>query len=123
MLHELTDLPDKAELLPAAAAANARIRPEGTRNLLAAAEAAGARRFVAQSVAWQIAGDGGDAVAELERLVLGADGVLLRYRRFYGPGTYHEDELPAKPHIHVDAAARRTVAALDVPAGVVEIVE
>jgi alpha-1,2-mannosyltransferase len=37
--------------------ANARMRPEGTRNLLAAAEAAGASHFVAQSIAWHLPGD------------------------------------------------------------------
>jgi hypothetical protein len=40
--------------------------------LLAAPEAAGVSRFVAQSIAWQLPGDAGAAVAELERLVLGA---------------------------------------------------
>ena len=39
--------------------ANARIRREGTRNLLAAARAAGAERFVAQSIAWTPPGDDG----------------------------------------------------------------
>jgi nucleoside-diphosphate-sugar epimerase len=53
VLNELTDLPDK---LAARNEANARMRREGTRNLLAAAEAAGASRFIAQSVAWQLSG-------------------------------------------------------------------
>jgi nucleoside-diphosphate-sugar epimerase len=34
---------------------NARIRDQGTRNLLTAAAAAGARRVVAQSIAWAYA--------------------------------------------------------------------
>ena len=34
---------------------NARVREEGTRNLVAAAIAAGAQRLVAQSVAWAYA--------------------------------------------------------------------
>ena len=88
VVNELTDLPDQ----PAATNdANARMRREGARNLLAAAKAAGASRFVAQSIAWQLRGDAGAAVSELERLVLAADGVVLRYGRLYGPGTYYEE--------------------------------
>jgi nucleoside-diphosphate-sugar epimerase len=123
VLHELTDLPDEAARIPEHAAANARIRREGTASLLAAATAAGARRFLAQSVAWRLPGDGGAAAAELERTVLAAGGVVLRYGRFYGPGTYHEEDLPEQPRIHVDDAARRTVAALDAPPGVLTIAE
>jgi hypothetical protein len=37
---------------------NDRIRTEGTRNLLAAAKAAGARHFLAQSIAWRPSGRG-----------------------------------------------------------------
>lgn len=122
VLHELTDLPDDASLI-GDGAANARIRREGTRNLLAAARAAGAQRFVAQSVAWELEGEGGDAKAELERLVLDAGGVVLRYGSFHGPGTYHPDDLPPRPRIHVDAAARRTVELLDAPSGIVEVVD
>ncbi len=58
ILHELTDLPDDAERIRELAAANNRIRREGTRNLLDAAEVAGANRFVAQSVAWELPGEG-----------------------------------------------------------------
>lgn len=107
---------------PRADEANARMRREGTRNLLAAAEAAGASHFVAQSIAWQVPGDAGAAVAELERLVLAANGVVLRYGRLYGPGTYYEHEKPEPPRVHVDEAARRTVPALDATAGVVEVI-
>src|SRR4051795_8860083 len=54
VVNEPTDLPDQ----PAAISeGNARIRREGTRNLLAAAKAAGASRFIAQSVAWRLSGD------------------------------------------------------------------
>lgn len=122
VLHELTDLPDDADRI-GDGAANARIRREGTRNLLDAARAAGAARFVAESVAWELDGEGGAAKAELERSVLEAGGVVLRYGRFHGPGTYYPDALPPPPRIHVDAAARRTVALLDAPSGIVEIVE
>jgi nucleoside-diphosphate-sugar epimerase len=120
VVNELTDLPDR----PAAAnEGNARMRREGTRNLLAAAEAADASRFLAQSVAWRLAGEGGAAVEELERLVLAAGGVVLRYGRLYGPGTYYEDEPPAPPRVDVDVAARRTVSLLDAPSGIVEITD
>jgi nucleoside-diphosphate-sugar epimerase len=121
VIHQLTDLPDD-EASIGSAEGNARMRREGTRNLLAAAHAAAAPRFFAQSVAWDPPGDGGLAKAELERMTLEADGVVLRYGRFYGPGTYHEAP-PAHPRIQIDEAASRTAALLDVPAGVYEIVE
>jgi nucleoside-diphosphate-sugar epimerase len=87
------------------------LRTQGTDNLLAAAQKAGARRFVAQSFAgWPYARTGGpvktesdpldpdpppalkttlDAIRHLERQVGGAglEGVVLRYGGFYGPGT------------------------------------
>jgi nucleoside-diphosphate-sugar epimerase len=120
VVNELTDLPDE----PAATNdANVRMRREGTRNLLAAAQAAAASRFVAQSIAWQLPGDAGAAVTYLERLVLAADGVVLRYGRLYGPGTYYEDEKPEPPRVHVDEAARRTVPALHAASGIVEITD
>jgi len=121
VLNKLTDLPDDPEEIFGFVELNAKIRREGTRNLLAAAEAAGAGRFLAQSVAWPLEGDSGAAVAELEAAVLEFGGVVLRYGRFYGPGTYHESDLPEPPRIHVDEAARRTVEALDAPSGTVTI--
>ncbi|HZD87267.1 MAG TPA: hypothetical protein VE088_04610 [Gaiellaceae bacterium] len=62
---------------------------------------------------------------EHERMVLDAGGVVIRYGVFYGPGTYGGDAPPeGVPRIHVDEAARRTVDALDAPAGsVLEVVE
>ncbi len=113
VVHALTALPDVIE--PRAKddplAATNRLRTEGTRNLIAAARAAGARRLVAESVAflYEPSGDWikdedaalatgapepfGRAVAALnehEQQVLGADGldgVVLRCGWFYGPGT------------------------------------
>lgn len=120
VVNELTDLPDQ----PAAAnEPNARMRREGTRNLLDAANAAGASRFVAQSIAWRLPGDAGAAVMELERLVLAADGVVLRYGRLYGPNTYYEDGKPPPPRVHVDDAARRTLPALEAASGIVEVTD
>ena len=128
VIHQLTDLPrvlgDEKELA-AAYPRNARIRIEGTRNLVAAAKAAGARRFIVQSVAFAYApgrepyvetdplnvADGPRVVtvraaADMEQQVLtsGMEPVVLRYGLLYGPGTWTEG--PArKPPVHVDAAA------------------
>lgn len=54
VIHQLTDLPRglSPELMAKAVENNARIRTEGTRNLVAAARAAGATRLIAQSIAW-----------------------------------------------------------------------
>jgi nucleoside-diphosphate-sugar epimerase len=123
VIHELTDLPDDPEQIPEKAPANNRIRREGTRNLLAAAEAAGAKRLLAQSVAFPLPGDGGRAVEEHEAAVLATGGTVLRYGRFYGPGTYHEYDRAPAPAVHVAEAARRTVDALDAPSGTLTIVD
>jgi uncharacterized protein YbjT (DUF2867 family) len=123
VIHQLTDLPDDAARIAEHAAANNRIRREGTTHLVAAARAAGARRFLAQSIAWPLSGDGAAAVEELERTVLAANGVVLRYGRLYGPGTYYEGDAPPHPRIHVDEAARRTAAALEAPSGVLTVAE
>src|SRR3954452_12324413 len=54
IIHQLTDLPREVdqERLADAYVKNARIRMEGTRNLIAAAQAASARRLIVQSVAF-----------------------------------------------------------------------
>jgi nucleoside-diphosphate-sugar epimerase len=124
VMHQLTDLPDDAARIPEHAAANSRIRREGTRNLLDAARAAGAARVVAQSVAWELPGEGGAAKHALEEAVLAAGGVVLRYGRLFGPGTYYEgDTRPEPPAVSVAEAARRTVALLEAPSGIVEVVD
>ena len=123
VVHLLTDLPDDMAEIDEFTAANARIRREGTRNLLAAAEAAGASRFLAESLAARPDGDAGDAVDELERSVLAAGGVVLRYGWLYGPDTYYERDLPDPPRIHVDEAARRTALELERGTGIIELVE
>ena len=103
---------------------NARIRTEGTRNLIEAARRSGSPKILAQSVAWQLP-DGPDAqaVAELERSVLAEGGVVLRYGQFYGPGTYNEQRPPEEPKVHIDRAAERTVESLGKPTGVVVIID
>jgi nucleoside-diphosphate-sugar epimerase len=129
VMHQLTDLPrvlgDEAELA-AAYPRNARIRTEGTHNLVAAAQAATARRFIVQSVAFAYApgrepyvetdplnvADGPRVVtvraaANMEERVLasGMEPIVLRYGLLYGPGTWSEG--PARqPPLHVDAAAQ-----------------
>jgi uncharacterized protein YbjT (DUF2867 family) len=124
VLNELTDLPDDAAQISKFADRNARIRTEGNRNLIEAARRSGSAKILAQSVAWQLP-DGPDAqaVAELERSVLAEGGVVLRYGRFYGPGTYNEQQPPEAPRVHIDRAAERTVQALGEPAGVVVIID
>jgi uncharacterized protein YbjT (DUF2867 family) len=123
VLHLLTDLPDDLSAIEAFTQANARIRREGTRNLLTAARAAGAARFLAESVAWQLEADAAGAVTEMERAVLHVGGVVLRFGRFHGPGTYHEESLPDRPRVHIDEAARRTALAIEERSGVIEIVD
>jgi len=130
VIHQLTDLPpviDQARF-GAALVANARLRIEGTAHLVAASVAAGARRLIAQSIAFAYAegpephregdplasaeGDSPGAtsargVRVLEEAVLhapGIAGIVLRYGRLYGPGTWSETATGRAP-LHVDAAA------------------
>jgi nucleoside-diphosphate-sugar epimerase len=124
VLHELTDLPDNLEDLPEDSVLNARIRTEGTRNLIDAMEGLGQTKIVAQSVAWTMRpGLEADAVSTLEEAVLAANGVVLRYGFLYGPGTFFEGEIPPTPRVHIDTAAARTLEALDAPPGILSIVE
>ena len=122
VIHQLTDLPDHIDQLSKFAPRNDRIRTEGTRNLVAAAKAAGARRFLAQSIAWRPPGRG-EIVDQHERQILDARGVVTRYGQLYGPGTFYEDQLPPAPRIHVDAAARATPPLINAPSGVVVLTE
>jgi len=123
VVSELTDLPDDRTQLQTYRSANDLMRREGTRNLLAAAAAATTPRFLAQSIAWQLSGERGAAVQEFERMVLEAGGVVLRYGRFYGPGTFYESELPESPRVSVDEAAKTTADLLEAESGVVTIAD
>jgi nucleoside-diphosphate-sugar epimerase len=125
VMHQLTDLPDDAAEIPSRAADNRRMRDEGTANLIAAARAAGAGRFLAQSIAWVPASGRGDSRERHESQVLAYEGigVVLRYGQFYGPGTYYEAELPDPPRIQIDAAACRTAQLLEAPSGIIEILD
>lgn len=122
VINQLTDLPDKAaDFSSAVAAANSRIRIEGTGNLLSVA---GDARMIAQSISWEQSTDQAQAdTGEFERMVLNAGGVIIRYGQFYGPGTYYPDAPPARPRIHLDDAARLTLPALDAPPGVTLVVD
>jgi nucleoside-diphosphate-sugar epimerase len=112
IVHQMTALsgtPDMRHFDRWFATTNA-LRTTGTRHLLAAAQAAGVQRFLAQSyTGWTNARTGGSpatedelpdsdpapaqretlaAIRDLERSVLGAPltGIVLRYASFYGPG-------------------------------------
>ena len=112
VVHQLTALPQALDMSkPGIYDATNRVRTEGTRNLVAASKRAGARRLIAQSVAFLYAPTGSwvkgeddatmenapghfgaamDAMLDAEGQVLGADGLeglVLRYGFFYGPGT------------------------------------
>lgn len=113
VIEQLTALPKSytGESMRAAAPFNRRIRLEGGANVLAAAEAAGVRRYLRQSIAFwaepgQALADEGtplafnaspavaadvSVVAEIERRLLespGVEGIAMRYGFFYGPGTW-----------------------------------
>jgi uncharacterized protein YbjT (DUF2867 family) len=122
IVDQLTDLPDRRSELPGHTAKNDRIRTEGTRNLVAAATAAGAKGFVAQSIAWRPE-DRGHILDVHEQQVLQIGGVVARYGRLYGPDTFYERELPPPPRIHLEAAARATPPLLDSPSGIVTIAD
>jgi hypothetical protein len=122
VLHQVTDLPDRVDELPVFAERNDRMRTEGTRNLVAAARAAGAGHFLAQSIAWRPPERGGVVDAH-ERAVLEIGGVVVRYGQLYGPGTFYEATLPTHPRIHVDDAARRTPPLILAPSGVFVLVD
>lgn len=114
VLHALTALPARFDPKSDYLAATNKVRTEGTRNLVAAAKAAGARRLVAESVAFFYEPEGSwvkdeeaplfrdppgrfaaacEALRTLEREVLEAgrpEGLVLRFGWFYGPGTYYD---------------------------------
>lgn len=121
VIHQLTDLPDEndAERMKLARGRNNRIRDEGTRNLIAAAVNAGATRLIAQSIAFAYAPGPKPyteesrldptmvGVISLEKQVLlnnAFTGLVLRYGRLYGPGTWAAAP-PKDGPLHIDDAA------------------
>jgi nucleoside-diphosphate-sugar epimerase len=135
VIHQLTDLPFALDAgkMTDALVRNARLRDEGTRNLVAAAVHAGARRLIVQSISFIYAegplphseedpllpethpvyGGTVTGVLSLERQTLAAplEGIVLRYGLFYGPGTGFDAPI-APGSVHVDAAAKATELAL-----------
>ena len=114
LIHQLTNIPKRLNprRVKKELAKTNRLRTEATHNLVEAAKSAGARRFIAQSIAFSYAPTAAslateedplyrdtpagaemvDAIRILERTVLGTsgiDGVILRYGYFYGPGTIY----------------------------------
>jgi nucleoside-diphosphate-sugar epimerase len=91
--------------------ANSRIRLEGGPIVTAAARAAGARRLVVESIAFDTGGASEAAVAALESGALGSglEALVLRFGRFWGPETWATTP-PAAPAVHVDEAGRRAAA-------------
>ena len=100
VVHQLTALPNDGPRRARDLAATNRLRIEGTRNLIDAAIAARAQRFVAGSfailsprdtVAASARDEAAAAVRSMETQVLDAtargeiEGVILRYGLFYGP--------------------------------------
>ena len=125
VMHQLTDLPDDPAKIAEGRESNARMREVGTKNLVDAARAAGASRFIAQSIAWDLPPEMASRLEEHERMVheFPGTGIVLRYGQFYGPGTYYEEEMPESPRIEIDEAAKRTLPSLKAPAGTIVIAE
>jgi nucleoside-diphosphate-sugar epimerase len=123
VIHQVTDLPDQIENLAEFLPRNNRVRSEGTQNLLAAAKAAEAPGFLAQSIAWRTGPGTGPVLDAHEDAVVSMGGTVLRYGLFYGPGTFFEQDPPPSPRIHVDDAARRTMPFLAGPRGIFTITE
>ena len=156
VVHEATALAAVASSLrkfDKAFAQTNRLRTEGTDNLLAAARAIEAKKFVAQSYAgWPYAREGATvkdegaaldprpagnaketiaAIRSLEESVVAANGIVLRYGGFYGPGTslatggesaqaIRKRAFPVvgegggmTSFIHIEDAARATLAAVE----------
>jgi nucleoside-diphosphate-sugar epimerase len=136
IIHQLTDLPPglNPSQMTEGTQRNARMRSQGTQNLIAAALDAGVHRVIVQSIAWMYApgkephseDDPLDidargtraitaaGVATPERLTASSppiDGVVLRYGHLYGPGT--GASTAEAPALHVDAAAAAAVFALE----------
>jgi nucleoside-diphosphate-sugar epimerase len=156
VIHQLTSIPQRINprTICRDFEMNDRLRREGTRILVNAAQATGASRIIVQSIAFAYAPgppgrihDEGDpqmgpedsprpflrsalALGELDRITLAAGGLVLRYGYFYGPGTAiapggSTGEMLAKRRfpvvgggagvwsfVHIDDAAKATVAAL-----------
>lgn len=129
VIHQLTDLPYALheQEMPAALVRNARLRTEGTKNLVDAAVNAGCKRIIAQSISFiydegnlphteedpllplshPVYGETAEGVRNLERQVIesGVTGIVLRYGLLYGPKTGFDSPI-APASVHVEAAAK-----------------
>jgi nucleoside-diphosphate-sugar epimerase len=171
IVHQLTALSGALDMrhIDRFFAMTNRLRTEATDHLLAAGHAVGTRRFVVQSYAgWPFARTGGPIKAETDPLdpnppkqlrtslaairhleeattgVARAEGLVLRYGAFYGPGTgisLDPDASMAKPvrnrqfplvgdgggvwsFVHIEDAAAATVAAVEHgPGGIYHVVD
>ncbi len=118
VIHQMTAIPQRLDprKIGTQLAATNRLRTEGTRILLQAAIAAGAERFIAQSIAFAYSPYGSglrreedalydqappsfaaiiEAVQSLEDQVANCEqlkGIVLRYGFFHGPGTVYADD-------------------------------
>jgi len=125
VIEQLTSLPKTytPESMRAAAVPNDRIRLEGGANVLAAAQAAGVRRYIVQSIAfWAVPGagladeatplaldaspmiaNGTHTIVEIERRLLAIanlEGIVLRYGFFYGSGTWYAPDGDVAYQVH-----------------------
>jgi 2-alkyl-3-oxoalkanoate reductase len=166
VVNQLTNLPRTAnpKEVVAGFARTGQLRREVSATLVDAATRAGARRVIAQSIAFIYRPGPGTRTEDdplwvdsrgmlrrlaiplgtLESVTLGAgqpDGVVLRYGMFYGPGTQLDRNglftflvrrrLVPVPRgaegffnfVHVEDAASATVAALEGPAGIFNVVD
>lgn len=137
LMHQLTDLPDGLDYagkMDEVLARNARIRTEGTRNLIEAAKQSGVKTIIAQSLGFiyepgdtpyteqsqllnfndTTYGETSRAVASLEEQVLGSGmcAIVLRNGLIYGEGTGFDIPFKGYASVHVDAAAKAVVLAL-----------
>lgn len=122
VMHQVTDLPDRQAALLFKVRALGRVRTQGTDNVVAAANSVGAR-VIAQSVGFPLPGIAQRAVDHLERTVLSAGGLVLRYGQFWGDGTWTATTPKGGRALHIDTAAHHTAAALDEPTGVLEVLD
>jgi len=88
--------------------ANNRSRREGGRNLVSAAEAAGSRRLILESVAFPLERPAAEALTQMEQTALESpiEVLILRFGRLWGPATFYH-EPPEPPAIHINDAGTR----------------
>jgi nucleoside-diphosphate-sugar epimerase len=137
VFHQLTDLPAglDPQKMEAALVRNAKLRIEGTKNLVDAATKAGVKKMIAQSIGFvyeagelphtekspllnfkdPVYGETSHAVASLEEQVTSAPfiGIVLRNGLLYGDGTGFDAPVDFVPPVHVDAAAHAAALALN----------